>query len=186
MKPFPWRCRTCREVAVNRVTEPYTTTVEHDGRSYLVDLPKLEVLRCQRCGAIVLDDAANIEITKAFRQKAGLLDPVEIRRKREALDLTQKQLATYLDVSESTLSRWETGTQIQQRAMNKLLCSFFEVQALREYLGYKETPKIVKPSRTTAGPRSKVIQVRDNGLSLSDTTMISCSAQSSMICPVKG
>jgi hypothetical protein len=43
-----------------------------------------------------------------------------------------------LDVSESTLSRWETGAQIQQRAMDKLLRGFFEVPAFRQYLGFTE------------------------------------------------
>ena len=51
----------------------------------------------------------------------------------EALGLTQKQLATRLHLAESTLSRWETGAQIQQRAMDLLLRMFFEIPQVRTF-----------------------------------------------------
>jgi DNA-binding transcriptional regulator YiaG len=35
--------------------------------------------------------------------------------------LTQKQFAHLLGVGEATVSRWETGAQIQQRAMDRFL-----------------------------------------------------------------
>jgi putative zinc finger/helix-turn-helix YgiT family protein len=153
MKPFPWKCRTCRKVAVAQVTIPYTTEVQHDGRTYSVQLPALEVLRCSECGAIVLDDAANARISEAFRYEAGLLTPAQIRQQREALGLTQKRLACLLDVSESTLSRWETGIQIQQRAMDKLLRAFFDLPEFRRYLGFheREAPGVQAASKTTTG-----------------------------------
>ncbi len=135
MTSFPWKCRTCREVAVTAVVVPYDAAVEHDGRTYPIHLPALEVLRCGRCGAVVLDDAADAKIGEAFRAVARLLPPAEIRRRREALGVTQKQLAALLDVSESTVSRWETGSQIQQRAMDKLLRGFFDVPEFRRYVG---------------------------------------------------
>jgi putative zinc finger/helix-turn-helix YgiT family protein len=45
----------------------------------------------------------------------------EIRQGREKLALTQKQFANLLGVGEATVSRWETGAQIQQRAMDRFL-----------------------------------------------------------------
>jgi putative zinc finger/helix-turn-helix YgiT family protein len=114
--------------------------VEHDGRAYHVELPALEVLRCGHCGAVVLDDAANEKISEAFRREAGLLTPGEIRQQREALQLTQKQLARLLQVAEATLSRWETGGQIQQRAMDLLLRLFFASADVRRRLGHASAP----------------------------------------------
>jgi DNA-binding transcriptional regulator YiaG len=35
--------------------------------------------------------------------------------------LTQKQFANLLGVGEATVSRWETGAQIQQRAMDRFI-----------------------------------------------------------------
>jgi putative zinc finger/helix-turn-helix YgiT family protein len=152
VKPFPWKCRTCREVAVWPASVPFTTEVEHDGRVYRVELSALDVLRCGRCGALVLDDAANTAISEALRREAGLLSPADIRQQRAALGLTQKQLAAFLGVSESTLSRWETGAQIQQRAMDRLLRGFFEVPAFRCHLGFTEVQGPAGPPVDEAAP----------------------------------
>jgi putative zinc finger/helix-turn-helix YgiT family protein len=124
-RPFPWKCGHCRQRAVNSVTIPYTTEIDHDGRIYTVTVPALEVPRCENCGELVLDTAANRQISAELRRQLGLLTPEEIRRHREALGLTQKQLASELAVAEATLSRWETGAQIQQRSLDRWMRSFF-------------------------------------------------------------
>lgn len=126
MKPFPWKCGRCRERSVVPAVVSYTTEIEHDGRSYSVTVPDLEIPRCSKCGAMVRDDVSNRRISNALRQQIGLLTPEQIRQNREALNLTQKQLARVLAIAEATLSRWETGAQIQQRAMDRLLRLFFE------------------------------------------------------------
>ncbi len=55
--------------------------------------------------------------------------------RRESLGLTQKQLADFLLISDSTLSRWETGGQIQQKSLDRLLRAFFALEEFREYVG---------------------------------------------------
>lgn len=136
MKPFPWKCTHCRARNVLPATLPsYEREVEHDGRKYTVALADFPVLQCGNCGELSLDDEANHRISDALRSKVGLLFPVEIRQRREALGLTQKQVAACLQISESTLSRWETGAQLQQRCMDKILRAFFDLEALRNYLG---------------------------------------------------
>ena len=55
------------------------------------------------------------------RREARLLTPDEIRDGREKLGLTQKQFANLLGVGEATVSRWETGAQVQQRAMDRFV-----------------------------------------------------------------
>ena len=91
------------------------------------------VARCENCGNVVLDDRANNELIDALRVVAGLLHPSVIRERREALGLTQKTLAGHLRVAESTLSRWESGAQIQQRAMDTLLRGYFYVDEFRVF-----------------------------------------------------
>jgi DNA-binding transcriptional regulator YiaG len=135
MKSFPWKCGKCRERAVNPATLPnYSADLDHDGRKYHVVLVDFDVARCEKCGAIVLDDVANGRLNDALRTEAGLLRPSEIRADREALGLTQKMLAGYLRIAEATLSRWETGAQIQQRSMDAFLRTFFEVPEARRFL----------------------------------------------------
>jgi len=136
MKPFPWKCGVCRERAVSRDVLPvYETEMEHDGRKYSVAVLNFEVLRCASCGTIILDDPAEERLHETFLDKIGLLHPSAIRKERDALGLTQKQLANALEISESTLSRWETGTQIQQRCMDKILRAFFALPTLRKFWG---------------------------------------------------
>jgi DNA-binding transcriptional regulator YiaG len=126
----------CRERAVAPATLPsYTTELEHDGRKYKIVVEDFRVLQCQRCGAIILDDSANERLDDALRAAADILRPMEIRQNREALGLTRQQLADLLRISMFTLTRWETGAQIQQRAMDTLLRLFFQSGEARRILG---------------------------------------------------
>jgi DNA-binding transcriptional regulator YiaG len=148
------KCMHCRSRAVvPAILLSYATEAEHDGRKYSFSVPNLEVLRCENCGAIVLNDAANERIEDTLRATIGLLSPLEIRQKREALGLNQQELADYLRISMHTLSRWETGAQLQQRVMDTYLRLFFEVPEARRYLGVPtdeqtqsdETPAPIAP-----------------------------------------
>jgi putative zinc finger/helix-turn-helix YgiT family protein len=115
-------------------TVPYVTNIEHDGRAYRIQVPVLSVPQCTNCKAISIDDEADRQISAAFRREARLLTPEEIRQGREKLGMTQKQLANLLGVGEATISRWETGAQIQQRAMDRFLRVCFASSAAVELL----------------------------------------------------
>jgi putative zinc finger/helix-turn-helix YgiT family protein len=133
-RPYPWKCRSCREKMVNPVTVDYTTEMEHDGRAYTVSVSHLEILRCGNCQEEQLPDESYLKLVEALRQKAGLLTPSQITQKRETLGLSQKEFAHLLGVAAETVCRWESGGQLQQRVMNDFMRAFFEVPELREYL----------------------------------------------------
>src|SRR5437016_261484 len=120
-RTYPKRCGKCGQKAMQLATVAYANTIEHDGRAYHVEIPALTVPQCGHCQALSLDDEADRQISAAFRRAARLLAPEEIREGRERLGLTQKQFANLLGVGEATVSRWETGAQIQQRAMDRFL-----------------------------------------------------------------
>src|SRR5438874_3344122 len=120
-RPFPWKCRACGRQALKPTVVDYSTEMEHDGRAYSLTVPKLGILECEACHNRVLPDAALARVLDELRAQAGLLTPAEIREKRKQLGLTQEQLAKYLRVAKETVSRWETGGQIQQRAMSDFL-----------------------------------------------------------------
>ena len=135
-RPYPRICATCRERSVQPVTlSSYSTNVEHDGRSYAITLADVSGTQCDNCGALILDDSVADRIDDQLREQAGLLRPTEIRSHRLALGLTQKDLAQKLLIGEATLSRWETGAQIQQRSLDLLLRLCFELVDVRRYLG---------------------------------------------------
>ena len=118
---YPKRCGKCGQKQMHLATMPYAAAIEHDGRTYRVEIPALTAPRCKNCKSISIDDEADRQISAAFRREARLLAPDEIRQGRERLGLTQKQFANLLGIGEATVSRWETGSQIQQRAMDRLL-----------------------------------------------------------------
>jgi putative zinc finger/helix-turn-helix YgiT family protein len=128
------KCGNCRQKAMAIATVPYTITVDHDGRKYEVYIPNLSVPKCGNCQAISIDHEADEQIDTAFRKQAGLLTPEQIRAGRENLGLNQQEFADWFGIAVSTLSRWETGAQIQQRIMNDHLRAFFDVPQFREYL----------------------------------------------------
>jgi putative zinc finger/helix-turn-helix YgiT family protein len=142
MKPFPWKCGDCHERAVRpKIIPSYDAELEHDGKKYRVSIPDFQVALCEKCGrGMVFDDAANRRLSDALRGAVGLLSPEEIRARREGLRLTQKELAACLHIAEATLSRWETGAQIQQRAMDAFLRVFFESPEARRVLAAREKP----------------------------------------------
>jgi putative zinc finger/helix-turn-helix YgiT family protein len=136
--PFPWPCGKCRQQTVERETFPYSTDVQYDGRTYSVEVSEFHAPRCKNCGAIVLDDQANDQITGALRRQVGLLTPEQIRKNRESLGLRQRDFATLLGVGESTVSRWETGVQIQQRSLDKLMRLSFAFPEVRAALADRD------------------------------------------------
>jgi len=133
-KPFPWKCPKCREVAVRAEIVTYDAEVLHDGKTYKFSVPGLKCPQCQACGQLLPDTEANQQISQAFRLHAKLLIPKIIRGNREALGLTQKQLASALRISEAPVSRWETGTQIQQSSLDGLSRLFFQYPEVRRAL----------------------------------------------------
>lgn len=142
MKPLPWKCPECGHKSINPAKlNKYETIMRHDGRDYRISLKNFDVYRCENCSLIQLPDAADDLFQAALRKKAGLMSPETIRSTREQLQLSQKQLANELQVAESTLSRWESGMQIQQRAMDRYLRIVFMLKIKGDFDQYKSGSK---------------------------------------------
>jgi putative zinc finger/helix-turn-helix YgiT family protein len=166
-KPFPWKCGNCGNRSVVPATIRYSIDMEHDGRTYSVTVDDLAAPRCERCGEVVLDDAANHRISDAFRQQIGLLTPQEIRGNRERLEKTQRELAAALGIAEATLSRWETGAQIQQRVMDRFLRLYFAFSNVRDALADEEQIKALGATvqhRSQALTPESMIEFREAAL----------------------
>lgn len=144
-KAFPWVCPACRNRTVYPATVDYLRTLEHDGQTYEVGVPLLDVPQCRDCNKLVMVNAASQRITDALRQAAGLLPPEEIRRLREANQLTQRELADYLQVAVETVSRWESGAQLQQRSMDRWMRMFFKIPGIRHCLDQQAPTDSAKP-----------------------------------------
>jgi putative zinc finger/helix-turn-helix YgiT family protein len=155
IRSYPWTCARCRQREVYSDVVDYTTTIEHDGRSYAVKVPSLELPRCRNCGKLVMVDSANRRISEAFRREAGLLTPEEIRAGRTRCGLDQQTFADLLGISVSTLSRWETGGQIQQRSLNRLMEAYFASAEVRRVYARLSVGENGEPRAAPARSRGK-------------------------------
>lgn len=132
-RPYPRRCHACREVAVHRAEERRTVEAKYDGTQYTLTVPAFPLSRCARCGATTVGHDSDEAINRALRDHVGLLHPHEIRANRNALGLTQQQLAERLGWAPETVCRAETGAVIQSRAYDRILRAFFHLPVLRYF-----------------------------------------------------
>ena len=101
-------------------------------------VPDVPHLRCPVCGEVVLrrDDARRLRglALARYREEHHLLSAEEIRTLRERLGLTQSELARLLRLGANTVSRWESGRNVQAAAMDVLLRLIRDVPGTLEYL----------------------------------------------------
>ena len=103
-----------------------------------IAVPGAPHLRCPSCGETVLrlDQARRLQEAAhaLYRQKYGLLSADEIRTLREQLGVTQNVLAALLRLGANTLSRWESGRNVQTASMDVLLRMLRDVPGTVDYL----------------------------------------------------
>jgi len=121
----------------------YTCNAAHDGRTYQIEIPEIDIPKCQSCGTLVITNSVDDRIIQALRARVRLLTPEQIRGGREALGLKSKELAEKLGVAAETISRWESGGIIQSRAMDNFLRIYFAVPEARAVLrGAEQNPDL--------------------------------------------
>ena len=103
-----------------------------------IAVPSSAHLRCPRCGEIVLriQDSKRLgeDAIAIYRKKHGLLSADEIRAIRERFKLTQAGLTHLLHLGSNTISRWESGRNVQTEAMDILLRMIRDLPQSIEYL----------------------------------------------------
>jgi putative zinc finger/helix-turn-helix YgiT family protein len=94
--------------------------------------------RCPNCDEVVLrfSDARRLQgdAIAVYRKKHGLLSADEIRALRERFGLTQGELARLLHLGANTISRWESGRNVQTEAMEMLLRLLRDLPGSLDYL----------------------------------------------------
>jgi putative zinc finger/helix-turn-helix YgiT family protein len=118
-EPFPWLCGQCGAEKVFPEKIAYETNLRYDGRDYKIVVPDLPALKCRECGAVLLNNESDAHLSSAFREQLKLLQPATIREGRKGLGLNQREFAELLGVAEESVSRWETGAQMQSRVVDK-------------------------------------------------------------------
>ncbi len=101
----------------------------------------MPALKCRECGAVLLNNESDAHLSSAFRERLKLLQPETIREGRKRLSLNQREFAELLGVAEESVSRWETGAQMQSRVVDKIM---------RVYFASPEARKVLDAARTDA------------------------------------
>jgi putative zinc finger/helix-turn-helix YgiT family protein len=133
-----------RELAADACPRCGTTMVERRSALKLpvngeeVTVPSASHMRCPKCDEVVLRFADSRRLQEdaiaIYRKKHGLLSADEIRAIRERFGLTQSELANLLHLGANTISRWESGRNVQTEAMEMLLRLIRDLPGSIEYL----------------------------------------------------
>ena len=103
-----------------------------------ISVPDITHLGCPKCKEKVLrlDETRQLweGALEIYRKKYGLLSGEEIRRLRERFGINQGQLAKLLKLGVNTISRWESGRNVQTAAMDTLLRLVRDLPGSMEYL----------------------------------------------------
>ena len=121
-----------------------TKMLERRGRLRLpvngeeISVPSAQFLRCPKCGEIVLrfQDSKRLheDAIAIYRKRHDLLSADEIHEIREGFGLTQANLARLLRLGANTVSRWESGRNVQTAAMDILLRLIRDLPGSIDYL----------------------------------------------------
>ena len=91
---------------------------EGSGPELTVEIP---VRHCEVCGESFLDwETEEIE-QRAVCEHLGVLTPEEVRQIREDYGMSRSAFSKLTGIGEASLSRWEKGSHIQNRANDRYL-----------------------------------------------------------------
>ncbi|HEY7315760.1 MAG TPA: type II toxin-antitoxin system MqsA family antitoxin [Gemmataceae bacterium] len=115
------RCPVCgkgrlkSEIATERF--PY----EGDRGPILIEAKDVPIQVCEACGETFSGPEAARLRHEAICRALRLLTPDEIKSLRERLGKTQQEFAVLTGIGEATISRWERGRLLQNRANDNFL-----------------------------------------------------------------
>ena len=106
-----------------------------------IAVPAAVHLSCPKCHEVVLrlQDARRLsaDAITIYRRKHGLLSADEIRQIHRRFGLTQASFARLLRLGANTLSRWESGRNVQTEAMDTLLRMIRDLPGSIDYLRHQ-------------------------------------------------
>ena len=119
-------CFVCNE----GLFEPGTSRIpkEFRGRTYTVEV---EGEACSNCDYFVMEGSDLPDVMRRladeYRKEENLLTGLEIRSRRNKLNMTQEAFADHLKVGIASVKRWEGGL-VQDRAMDELIRMKTDIQ----------------------------------------------------------
>ena len=126
----------------------YRSERSFDGQRFVLEIQNLQVPTCGHCGEVSFTLAELEHMDRVFCYQLGLLQPHHIRGNRARADLSQKELADRLGVSEEKVDRWENQLELQTRAMDDAMRAIFGLPEAQFLLS--DTPAVSTAPATPA------------------------------------
>jgi HTH-type transcriptional regulator/antitoxin MqsA len=116
------RCPTCGHAPLQEETITDHFEYRDDGEEpRMIEVPNVPIEVCPNCGERYFGPAAARAQHAAVCRTLGLLTPEEIQAIRERFGPTQAEFARVTGIGEATISRWERGRMLPNRAMDRYL-----------------------------------------------------------------
>ncbi len=135
-KKIALAAHACPVCGTGMVQKRGTLRVPVNGEDIAV--PSAVHLSCPKCGEVLLGFTESKRLGEdaiaIYRRKHGLLSADEIRAIRECFSLNQADLARLLRLGANTVSRWESGRNVQTAAMDILLRLIRDIPGSLDYL----------------------------------------------------
>lgn len=131
MNNHPETCFACGEGHYQEVIEDYRLDLP-DGETLTV--PKLRILRCDKCGEDTIPPESSRGIETAVEQHQDTLPAAAIRSFLEQFQIDQTEAAEALGMGGKTLHRWARGTQRVSRSMGYFLRALMAHPAVYEWI----------------------------------------------------
>ncbi len=106
----------------------------------------VEVEKCNDCGFSYIDQTAELACHEAICEHLGIMKPSQIKGLRDYHELTQSGFSNITGLGEATLSRWERGIVIQNKAYDNYMYLLGLKDNLDSLRKRKESPKLMEPT----------------------------------------
>jgi putative zinc finger/helix-turn-helix YgiT family protein len=115
------RCPVCGKGRLTSQTVTERFPYEGDGGPLLIEAKDVPIQVCDACGETFSGPEAARIRHHAICHALRLMAPEEIKALREGLGKTQQEFAALTGIGEATISRWERGRLLQNRANDNFL-----------------------------------------------------------------
>ena len=131
MSNHPETCFECGEGHYQEVIEDYRRALP-EGEILIV--PKLLILRCDKCGEETIPPESSRRIETAVDQHQDTLPASAVRSFLEQFQIDQTEAAEALGMGGKTFHRWARGTQRVSRSMGYFLRALMANPAVYEWI----------------------------------------------------
>jgi putative zinc finger/helix-turn-helix YgiT family protein len=152
MKEQDERCPACDSTELE--TNVRREVFNYDGAELSAAVPTVV---CKACGFSYVGEEGMEAREIAIRRHLGLLLPQEIVLLRQRCEMSQRRFAEFTRIGVASLSRWESGQQMQGAAMDSYLRLLFVPENVNRL---KELQEVGASKRMHASPRFKALDER--------------------------